>query len=75
MERQNRVPRSVVYQLSLLMKKLFIVIGYATQPAIGRGVSYGVWSTCNLTDEMVQEYLEHHQEKHNSPVDNWIIEV
>ena len=26
------------------------------------GIGYGAWSTGNITDEMVQEYLEHHGE-------------
>jgi len=29
-------------------------------------VGYGVWSTGKITDEMVQEYLEHHKDKPNS---------
>ena len=37
-------------------------------------VGFGVWSTGNITDEMVQEYLEHHREKPNSPTGNWIME-
>ncbi len=37
-------------------------------------VGYGVWSTGNITDEMVQEYLEHHRDKPNSSKGNWIIE-
>jgi len=37
-------------------------------------VGYGVWSTGKITDEMVQEYLEHHKDKPNSPKGNWIIE-
>jgi len=37
-------------------------------------VGFGVWSTGNITDEMVQEYLEHHREKPNSPSGNWIME-
>lgn len=37
-------------------------------------VGYGVWSTGNITDEMVQEYLEHHQDKPNSQTGNWIME-
>ena len=37
-------------------------------------VGYGVWSTGNITDEMVQEYLEHHKDRPNSPQGNWIIE-
>ena len=37
-------------------------------------VGYGVWSTGNVTDEMVQEYLEHHKDRPNSPQGNWILE-
>jgi putative transposase len=38
------------------------------------GVGYGVWSTGNVTDEMVLEYLNHHKDKPNSPSSNWILE-
>jgi len=38
------------------------------------GVGFGVWSTGNITDEMVQEYLEHHKDRPNSPQGNWIME-
>jgi putative transposase len=37
-------------------------------------VGYGAWSTGNITDEMVQEYLEHHEDKPNSQSGNWILE-
>ena len=37
-------------------------------------VGYGVWSTGNITEEMVQEYLEHHRDKPNSETGNWILE-
>ena len=37
-------------------------------------VGYGVWSTGNITDEMVQEYLEHHRDKPNAQAGNWILE-
>ncbi len=37
-------------------------------------VGYGVWSTGNITDEMVQEYLDHHKDKPNSERGNWILE-
>lgn len=30
------------------------------------GVGYGAWSTGNLTENMVQEYLEHHKERPNN---------
>ena len=37
-------------------------------------VGYGVWSTGNITDEMVQEYLEHHKDRPNSQKGNWIMQ-
>ena len=30
------------------------------------GIGYGVWSTGNITDEMIQQYLDHHKEGPNS---------
>ncbi len=51
-------------------------------PALGKkywgrhfwAVGYGAWSTGNITDEMVQEYLEHHRDKPNTQTGNWILE-
>jgi putative transposase len=51
-------------------------------PALGKkywgqhfwGIGYGVWSTGNITDEMVQEYLEHHRDPSNTDNDNFILE-
>ncbi len=37
-------------------------------------VGYGAWSTGQITDEMVQEYLEHHRDKPNTESGNWIFE-
>lgn len=37
-------------------------------------VGYGAWSTGNITDEMVQEYLEHHRNPSNNDTDNIILE-
>ncbi len=37
-------------------------------------IGYGAWSTGNITDEMVQEYLEHHRKPTDSSNDNFIIE-
>ena len=37
-------------------------------------VGYGAWSTGNISDEMVQEYLEHHRDKPNTQTGNWILE-
>ena len=35
---------------------------------------YGAWSTGNITDEMVQEYLEHHRSPSNKDEDTFILE-
>ena len=37
------------------------------------GIGYGAWSTGNITDEMVQEYLNHHKEGPNTD-QNFILE-
>ena len=37
------------------------------------GIGYGAWSTGNITDEMVQQYLDHHKEGPNSD-QNFILE-
>lgn len=37
------------------------------------GIGYGAWSTGNITDEMVQEYLNHHKESPNGD-QNFILE-
>lgn len=29
-------------------------------------IEYGAWSSGNITDEMIQEYLDHHKEDPNS---------
>ena len=35
---------------------------------------YGAWSTGNITDEMVQEYLEHHRKPDDKSQDNFLLE-
>lgn len=37
-------------------------------------IGYGGWSTGNITDEMVQEYLEHHRNPSNKNNSNMILE-
>ena len=37
-------------------------------------IGYGAWSTGNITDEMVQEYLEHHRDPSNGDKGNIILE-
>ncbi len=36
-------------------------------------IGYGAWSTGNITDEMVQEYLEHHRDASNADTGNIIL--
>jgi putative transposase len=37
-------------------------------------IGYGAWSTGNITDEMIQEYLEHHKPNQNTDDDTFILE-
>ena len=37
-------------------------------------IGYGAWSTGNVTDEVVQEYLEHHRSRSNKDNGNIILE-
>ena len=37
-------------------------------------IGYGAWSTGNITEEMVQEYLEHHRNPANADYENIILE-
>ena len=37
------------------------------------GIGYGAWSSGNITDEMIQAYLEHHKDGPNSD-ENFILE-
>jgi len=37
-------------------------------------IGYGVWSTGNVSDEIVQEYLEHHRNPSNRDTDTMILE-
>jgi len=35
---------------------------------------FGAWSTDNITDEMVQSYLEHHRSKEDTDDSDFILE-
>jgi putative transposase len=37
-------------------------------------IGFGCWSTGNITDEMVNEYLEHHRNPNSNSNTNFIIE-
>jgi putative transposase len=73
------------FSLSILVKKLKDRSSRLLQqefPELGKkycvrhfwAVGFGVWSTGNITDEMVQEYLEHHKDKPNSEKGNSIMQ-
>lgn len=36
-------------------------------------LDYGIWSTGHITDEMLQEYLEHHRDNPNTANSDWIL--
>ena len=38
------------------------------------GIGYGVWSTGNITEAMIQEYLEHHRGPSNTENDRILLE-
>ena len=71
--------------ISVLVKKLKGRTSRILQqefPALGKkywgrhfwAVGYGVWSTGNITEEMVQDYLEDHRDKPIREPGNWILE-
>jgi len=37
-------------------------------------IGYGVWSSGNVTDKMIEEYLKHHKDKSNFDSGNMILE-
>ncbi|MGL1886900.1 MAG: IS200/IS605 family transposase, partial [Reichenbachiella sp.] len=37
-------------------------------------ICYGCWSTGNITDDMVNNYLEHHRKPNDASNSNFIIE-
>ena len=59
---------------SVMLQKEFPEVGKKYWGRHFWAVGFGAWSTGNITDEMVQEYLEHHKDKPNSQVGNWIME-
>lgn len=38
------------------------------------GIGYGVWSAGNISDAMIDEYLEHHRQNPNQDDDSFILE-
>ncbi len=59
---------------SIMLQKEFPELGKKYWGRHFWAIGFGAWSTGNITDEMVQEYLEHHKDKPNTQVGNWIME-
>jgi|TARA_B100001964_G_C13657132_1_gene347332 putative transposase len=38
------------------------------------GIGYGAWSGGNITDDLIQEYLDHHKERSNEYTENFMLE-
>ena len=59
---------------SIMLQKEFPELGKKYWGRHFWAIGFGAWSTGNITDEMVQEYLEHHKDKPNTQIGNWIME-
>ena len=59
---------------SIMLQKEFPELGKRYWGKHFWAIGFGAWSMGNITDEMVQEYLEHHKDKPNTQVGNWIME-
>ncbi len=38
------------------------------------GIGFGAWSAGNITDDLIQEYLEHHKDRPNEDAVNFMLE-
>ena len=59
---------------SIMLQKEFPELGKTYWGRHFWATGFGAWSTGKISDEMVQEYLEHHKDKPNTQVGNWIME-
>ena len=58
-------------------RKLQMEFSHLAQRYWGRhfwGIGYGAWSTGNITEEIVQQYLEHHRDDSSPNAENLILE-
>jgi len=70
----SNLVRKLKGRTSRLLQKEFPALGKKYWGRHFWAVGYGAWSTGKITDEMIQEYLEHHKGKPNSEKGNWIFE-
>ncbi|OGG88420.1 transposase [Candidatus Kaiserbacteria bacterium RIFOXYD1_FULL_42_15] len=59
---------------SCLLQQEFLELGKRYWGNHFWAIGYGAWSTGNITDELVQKYLEHHRNPSNSEENNIILE-
>ena len=59
---------------SRILQKEFPVLGDRYWGRHMWATGYGAWSSGNITEKMVQDYLEHHRRKGDKDDDNFIIE-
>jgi len=59
---------------SRLLQKEFPELGKRYWGKHMWGIGYGAWSAGNITDDLIQEYLEHHKERSNEDAENFMLE-
>ncbi len=59
---------------SRLLQKEFPELGKRYWGKHMWGIGYGAWSAGNITDDLIQEYLEHHKERPNEDAENFVME-
>ena len=59
---------------SRLLQKEFPELGKRYWGKHMWGIGYGAWSAGNITDDLIQEYLEHHKDRPNEDTENFMLE-
>ena len=59
---------------SRLLQKEFPELGKRYWGKHMWGIGYGAWSAGNITDDLIQEYLEHHKDRPNEDAENFLLE-
>ena len=59
---------------SRLLQKEFPELGKRYWGKHMWGIGYGAWSAGNITDDLIQEYLEHHKDRPNEDTETFRLE-
>ncbi len=59
---------------SRLLQKEFPELGKRYWGKHMWGIGFGAWSAGNITDDLIQEYLEHHKDRPNEDAENFMLE-